>query len=168
MTDKFWKKVNSAENGCLIWTASKVNGYGRFKVPGENRTEYAHRYAWYLATGTYPIRGMHIDHLCRNVSCVNVSHLEIVPPKVNQNRGLSGPKIVCPKGHPRFPGNVRFGSEGGRHCRICDKKPRGKIKPHLTAEQDRQIRELSLSGMSHKAIGDIVGCSRMSVTRRAK
>lgn len=166
--NRFWSKVKQNESGCLIWTASKVNGYGRFRVQDEDRTEYAHRYAWYLATGAYPLRGLHLDHLCRNVSCVNVKHLEIVTPKINVARGKAGSKIVCHQGHLMTETNSRYESDGNRHCKTCAKKPRGLIRPHLTQDQNKRIGTLLKSGLSHQKIAEMVGCSRMTVARRER
>lgn len=64
-----------AADGCWTWTGSKHPlGYGMAKALGER---YAHRVSYRLHRGPIP-EGLTIDHLCRNRSCVNPAHLEVV------------------------------------------------------------------------------------------
>jgi hypothetical protein len=94
---RFWAKVDfdgpiperRPELGpCHVWTAS-VNGhhgYGKFWVNG--RLLKAHRIALELAGVPIPA-GYIVDHLCRNVRCVRLEHLEPVTQRENFLRGDS-------------------------------------------------------------------------------
>lgn len=67
-------------SGCWVWQRGKNNhGYGQI-----NR-KYAHRVYFEAAHGPIP-RGLVLDHLCRNPSCVNPSHLEPVTQRENIKR----------------------------------------------------------------------------------
>lgn len=64
-----------ADNGCWIWLGSKnKKGYGRAHVNGEHTG--AHRAIYESKFGALP-RDVHLDHKCRNTSCVNPDHLRI-------------------------------------------------------------------------------------------
>lgn len=103
------------ESPCWVWTrgVDRVGGYGRYTPRGQKPTK-AHRYSLILTGVDVPFDKV-VDHLCRNPLCVNPSHLEVVPHKVNQNRGLAGPKTVCKRGHLREASNVSAGSS----CKRC-------------------------------------------------
>ena len=78
--DRFWSKVDKTGD-CWIWTAGKNNfGYGGFCI---NQKVYkAHRVSYEWANGSLPADGL-VDHICRNTSCVNPSHLRLVTAKEN-------------------------------------------------------------------------------------
>ena len=60
---------------CLIWTSYKNNqGYGVMSI--DNRSKYAHRYAWERANGAIP-EGKGVDHICHTPLCVNIKHLRL-------------------------------------------------------------------------------------------
>lgn len=60
---------------CLIWTASKKNGYGQIWVG--DRTTVAHRYAWERENGPIP-DGMKVDHRYHcDRACVEITHLRL-------------------------------------------------------------------------------------------
>lgn len=90
-TERFWEKVDrtGGDNRCWTWTAGKsAYGYGSFHV-GEGKWECAHRFAYVERFGSVPT-GMHLDHICRNPSCVNPSHLRVTTCKQNlENRDLN-------------------------------------------------------------------------------
>ena len=77
---RFWKHVEKTET-CWNWTATKYNGYGRFKV-GQSMVT-AHRVSYEMANGPIP-DGMQVDHMCFNHSCVNPAHLRLASPKENK------------------------------------------------------------------------------------
>lgn len=81
--DLFWTKVEKTE-GCWYWAAAiDQKGYGRFWDGQQMRL--AHRLAVEIETGSMPVG--HLDHECRNASCVNPSHLREVSRKQNmENR----------------------------------------------------------------------------------
>ena len=121
----FWKKVekDGHPNGCWIWNGAAIaHGYGAFGINGS--LYKAHRVSYFLANGSL-LEDLVLDHLCRNPSCVNPSHLEPVTQKENSRRG-AGPcsenarKTHCPKGHEFTPENI-YEYQGRRHCRTCRK-----------------------------------------------
>lgn len=71
--------------GCWEWQGIKLpKGYGRRTIKGV--TICAHRYFWEKYNKRKIGRGLQIDHLCRNTSCVNPKHLEEVTPTENLRR----------------------------------------------------------------------------------
>lgn len=112
---------------CWIWTAHKrSNGYGVANVRGADgkfKIVGAHRVSYEAFKGTLT-DGLHIDHLCRNPSCVNPDHLELVVPRENVLRGKSSDRLKkCKRGHEFTPENTYMftkpdGSEG-RACATC-------------------------------------------------
>lgn len=74
-----------AENGCWVWNGAKSPlGYGR--VSRDGRWQEAHRVVYEDLRGPIP-KGLSLDHLCRNPSCVNPDHLEPVTHRENLRRG---------------------------------------------------------------------------------
>ncbi len=112
---------------CHLWT-SGVNkaGYPNF-TRADRTTVGAHRFALLLAGETIP-PGYQVDHLCRVPRCVRRSHLEAVPPAVNQQRekeanGRTGGEFQsarthCPSRHEYDEANTRV-YRGHRYCRQC-------------------------------------------------
>ena len=83
----------------------------------------AHRIAFELHKGIIP-KGLTIDHLCRVLSCVNPSHLEVVSMKENVLRGNSplaqkARQTHCLRGHVFSFDNIYRRSDGHRQCRAC-------------------------------------------------
>jgi hypothetical protein len=110
------------ENGCWIWLG-KISGRGYGSFPVGKMNYAAHRIYYEKAKGEIP-EGLVLDHLCRNIKCVNPDHLEPVPARENTLRGV-GPTAInarkthCPKGHPYDDDNLKI-NRGRRHCKICD------------------------------------------------
>ena len=114
--------------GCWIWLRTHED-YGYFIGKRAHRISYEH---W---KGKIP-KGLVIDHLCRNRSCVNPQHLEAVTQKENINRGIrisgkehhSSRKTHCPKGHEYTKQNIYLTPKGSRTCRICHRESDNKYK----------------------------------------
>lgn len=118
-------KVNPG-TGCWEWQAAKRDGYGNYsvQVDGNHRNVSAHRFAYEALVGPIP-EGFEIDHLCKNRSCCNPSHLEVVTGTENTRRGdspsgLNARKTHCNQGHEYNDENCYFlPNGGGRRCRVC-------------------------------------------------
>ena len=121
---RFHSKIQLRDNRCHQWIAGKNSeGYGNFHLDG--RELKAHRFSYELYKGKIP-KGLMIDHLCRNHSCVNPAHLEVVTNQENCIRGLTGKinnwqksKTHCPQGHEYSVANTYRKPSGGRECRVC-------------------------------------------------
>lgn len=109
---------------CMPWPGwISKQGYGRLSV--KDRTCLAHRAVYRKVVGKIP-DGMVLDHLCRNRSCVNPSHLEPVTSGVNTMRGEGAGaknkrKTHCLRGHEFSAGNV-YSRKGWRECKICKRE----------------------------------------------
>lgn len=122
-------------SGCWNWTGQKSpKGYAVTHFKGISTTR-AHRVFYMLLVGEVP-KGFELDHLCRNRSCVNPDHLEVVTTKVNVLRGI-GPTAInarkthCIRGHPLSGDNLYTRRSGKRQCRICirqQRKPRKDLR----------------------------------------
>ena len=123
---RFWDKVDRSGD-CWIWTAYRNRkGYGQFRIDGIVRR--AHRVAYELEVGEIP-EGMTIDHLCRNPSCVNPEHLEVVSNFENTLRGDNFiahyvTRIYCKRGHKLSDENLYVSPRGKRECAPCRKERR--------------------------------------------
>lgn len=117
----FWARVHKTE-GCWQWTGNVApNGYGRIG----NRLYCAHRYAYALLVGTIP-DGKQLDHLCRNRSCVNPAHLEVVTRRENILRGVGitaqlARQTHCKRGH-LFSAENTYLYRGSRSCMACQRE----------------------------------------------
>lgn len=99
--------LEPAEDGCIVWTGARnARGYGRVSttnLPGLPKVTYAHRVAYYLATGQIPAL---LRHTCDNPSCCNTDHLlpgthqDNMRDAVERGQIKGGPKRFTDKGHP--------------------------------------------------------------------
>jgi hypothetical protein len=110
---------------CWIWTGSKdAAGYGLCFLRG--KTERIHRVMYALHVGPVP-RGIEarrhaqVHHVCRNTSCCNPSHLQLVSQRINVLEGISPPAVNILKTHCKR-GHVLERRKDGTaiDCRICD------------------------------------------------
>lgn len=94
---RFMRHVEVAEDGCWLWTASKINtGYGQFRFQGTMKL--AHRLMLERKLGRAISVNMEALHSCRNRHCVNPEHLregtrqENMDDKVKDSTENSGEK----------------------------------------------------------------------------
>jgi hypothetical protein len=141
LRDRFWTKVNKSGlvnpilgTSCWEWLGYKnPKGYGKVNLSrveckdSKKRLKLAHRIAYAFTVGLIP-DDMTIDHLCKNRSCVNPSHMEVVTRGENVLRGdtvsaRNKNKTHCPKGHEYLHSNIywhgRSNGNVGRECKIC-------------------------------------------------
>lgn len=122
---RFWSQVEKTD-GCWNWTGAKhTQGYGLIKS-GDISTR-AHRISVLMSGREIP-EEYQVDHLCKNTSCVNPDHLEVVTSKENTLRG-DGPtaknsvKTHCIHGHEFTEKNTRIrkndNGSSSRVCRVC-------------------------------------------------
>jgi hypothetical protein len=118
LLDKVEVRDTGYETPCWLYQGAKTLGYGRIQLTCSRTLAMAHRVAYELFVGPIP-NGLDIDHLCRNPSCVNPTHLEPVTAKVNAERGERANRSHCPHGHPYDEANTYWRRTGGRGCRAC-------------------------------------------------
>lgn len=135
LTERFWARVAPAPSGCWLWTGGRNNrGYGSVWWTGAPLL--AHRVAFEALIGPIPA-GLTLDHLCHTNDsgcaggpacthrrCVNPTHLEPVPSRVNLLRGTSlmaqnARKDSCKRGHELSGHNLMLNRKGQRACREC-------------------------------------------------
>ena len=125
VSDRYWEKVKIKPGGCWLWIGAKVNGYGYFRLDG--KAKRAHRVSYEFLIGPIPDR-LGLDHLCRNKSCVNPTHLEPVTQAENL---LRSPLIVtetCPMGHDYNHENLAIATVNTvknkrqyKYCKQCNR-----------------------------------------------
>lgn len=116
MNEAFWSKVEAVPSGCWEWTGYRDRlGYGRFMVG--RRPRLTHRLAYEELIGQISV-GLELDHLCRNTSCLNPTHMEPVTHQTNIQRGVRTYSTHCPAGHEYTPDNT-YDYGYGRKCKTC-------------------------------------------------
>lgn len=135
ITKDFWLRqmgewfVPEPNTGCWLWLRSLASGgYGQTTTgwrtrSGQRSEVLAHRVSYILLCGPIP-EDMHIDHLCRQRTCVNPDHMEVVTLGENVLRGdglsaRAARRTHCNYGHEFTPENTYHPKRGGRACRQC-------------------------------------------------
>lgn len=121
--DRFWSKVyiDTTGHGCWEWMDTPHHtGYGHMRVG--NSKIMAHRLSYALNVGEIP-QGLHLDHGCRNRSCVRPDHLEPVTNRENILRGtgpsaMNAQKTLCPNGH-KYDMEEKGRHGTARRCGTC-------------------------------------------------
>jgi hypothetical protein len=145
--ENFFEKVNKdgpipeynpTLGACWIWLRCKSkNGYGQVRING--KTQYAHRVS-YLMVNDKIEDDLCLDHLCRNRSCVNPSHLEAVTPKINSERGILPNRTHCKNGHEFTADNIYIKTNIKWKARQCRKCARAAVKKY-NANNKEKVRE---------------------------
>ena len=127
LEERLIEKISPGPNGCLEWMGHRDSkGYGRVLAFG--RFGKAERVCMRVGGGIDP-GDLEVDHLCRNRSCVNPDHLEVVTHRENLLRGdgwggRNARKTHCPRGHEYNDENtiIRQLARGpGRFCKECER-----------------------------------------------
>lgn len=122
--ERLWSRIMEVPTGCWEWLGTRGNK-GHSVLSVNSKTESPHRIIYSLLVGPIP-SGLHLDHLCRNTSCVNPTHLEAVTPKINVLRGdgltaKQARQTHCLRNHPLEGENLYVTPDGRRQCRECAK-----------------------------------------------
>lgn len=106
------------------------NGYAQAHWGGRNWR--AHRLFYSAAQRRFLLTSQTLDHLCRNRSCVNPEHLEIVSNRTNVLRGVGITAELSRRTHCKRAGHPLSGANlivrkplpgriaGSRECRQCN------------------------------------------------
>lgn len=125
---QFWNATDMTAGpyACWPWKNAKSKlGYGRICWRGHNHN--AHRVAWEIYNNRKADPKKHVDHLCRNPSCVNPAHLELVNSRENTivrtvkgNGAIRSRQTHCLRGHEFTSANTYLHkSRKVRVCRAC-------------------------------------------------
>lgn len=128
IVERFLKSVREGKNGCIEWTGTKDDrGYGTISAtPRKNlkKNIKAYRLSYRLFNGKLQ-RGLVIDHICRNKSCVNPKHLRQVSYRdniINSDScfATNARKTICKRGHSLMDkDNLLKSKNNTRHCKKC-------------------------------------------------
>lgn len=117
------EKVSITSAGCWLFSGwLRPDGYG--KIWSRGRMRSVHREVFEHMRFPLP-EGVVLDHLCRNRSCCNPSHLDPVTNRENTLRGqgiaaINARREVCKRGHPLVGPEADVAMRGrSRQCRAC-------------------------------------------------
>lgn len=178
--DRLWSRVQVTAT-CWLWTAKcDRDGYGRLRSE-EQRWTRAHIYAWWLATGEWPVTGQIIGHVCDIRSCVrnddvgtyevdgilyerrghlwlgtNIANLRDRDLKGRTARGAQSGACTKPEARPRGEANW-----SRQHPEMAqgDKNPAAK----LTGSQVLEIRAMFDSGIGNKELATLFPVSYLTI-----
>lgn len=74
---KFPVKTETNEQECHLVVSHKLNADGYFRKNVEGKLVMYHRFIYESEVGEIP-EGYEIDHKCRNRSCINPEHLQVL------------------------------------------------------------------------------------------
>lgn len=167
-----------ASGDCWEWTGTLDDGgYGVIRRGGRRGGNMkAHNAVRELLVGAVP-DGMVHDHLCRNRSCVNPDHGEIVTPGENTKRGYGISHVfrgrkVCGYGHP-LDGRIRKPNGNSiRYCKTCAReKGRARYVPKprfFDADRAREVIVRSKAGERPADIARAMGIDQNAAKRIAR
>jgi hypothetical protein len=117
---------------CWNWNAAKDSfGYGHVNIRGRIYRTHRLFYAWKigdLPSAKYGKGVPILDHLCKNTSCCNPNHMELVSQSINLERGkgigsINKRKTHCIHGHLLPEAREKYGKgKLGRRCIICRRR----------------------------------------------
>lgn len=84
LIERIKSRINIDENGCWIWNAGLVKGYGY--ITFQNEKMLAHRASFQAFNNTKLSRKDVLDHLCMVKRCCNPEHLQRVTQRENSKR----------------------------------------------------------------------------------
>jgi hypothetical protein len=129
---KLLRNCVKTPTGCWRWQgALDKDGYAVVRVGKKVRR--GHDVTWEIFHGRPIPPGHQPDHVCRNTSCVNPAHLDLVTCGENKRRAwLYQPRAThCPKGHAMTPANTyRRPGRKTRTCRKCEGVSRMRESAH--------------------------------------
>ena len=136
----FWQKVDQS-GPCWMWlAATDRNGYGLYSPLKSTGAPMgmAHRYALANALGRTIPSHLDVDHLCKQPSCVNPEHLELVSHRENLRRA-NAHRTHCAQGHPRTAENWVERRNGHYYCRACSRE----VARRRTGYYERRMTDLA-------------------------
>lgn len=145
--EKFSNSFDKSNNGCWQWNNSlNKDGYGQVSLWGgwkkapRGGQYLAHRVMYELIKRPLD-KYEQLDHLCKNIICINPNHLEAVDKDTNNLRGNSpsaihARKTQCPKGHPY---TAKWAQGNGKYSRSCLECNRIKCKEYYYRKKQRNI-----------------------------
>ena|ERR1700683_4166280 len=115
-------------NGCVLWIGCRdKDGYGKCSRKSIG-VFTSHKLAYWLRNGGVPV-GFELDHTCKNRSCCNPDHLDLVSHAENVRRSerprhthRNGRKTHCIRGHSLTGSNLIievWKDITMRKCRAC-------------------------------------------------
>ena len=148
-----YNSMRMSENGCWHWLGALTSeDYGFLYFQGKRMA--AHRLSYETFVGPIP-KGIVLDHLCRDHTCINPDHLDPCTPGENVRRGIShyGSRTHCEAGHPYTSENTAINKAyDSRQCRICKRISNQKYKAAHKAElADKRREKNKANPEAHKA-----------------
>lgn len=150
---RFWDRVAvSGPDDCWEWQGYRQeSGHGKSRF--EDRVEYTHRIAFFLAHGVMPPV---VRHNCDNPPCCNARHLRRGIQEENvQDRQKRG-RSAWQKDRPAFRERIKAGKSASSHHQQARK---------LTFEIAEEIRRLRAEGESVTAIAERFNISQQKVSQ---